>query len=989
MRKILLFLCFSFLLGGIFNQIAANRIAGKTVQAATHRLDNHIFLPIVEQSDQFANRTSAIWANAASPSIHEVALFRKSFWVDSTVSTPTLSIFADTRYEIWVDGVWVGRGPARFLRIYHEYDQYVLEDFGPGEHLVSILVQWSPNERRSESTTPYLQAALTANKFDIRTDPSWKVFLPMAWQTNPALVHSWGLIGATELLDLRTLPSDWMQPHYSDAAWPYAVSIDPTQINLPSLDVFGDVNYGDLFLPQLQTGFSFLESPRYVMYAARSIPMLVQTEKEYTLIEQGLLSPHRKIVELFPAQVSDPVSIQFETTSPQIFDIFMLRSENIFVPASISLDETNLNWVPTNLYSVDIYQASVTLPIGEHVLKVSGIPLQGVTLSVPNIDVNWFDPPFAQGSHAGRRLLLASYNSDESFESAENSSPNNITLPEGPSYFILDLGRTTYGRLQMTVTGLAGTVIDVGWDERLAGDPPRPWPFPGALHPQWNQVDSWILDGFPREISTIDARTGRYVLVAIWADTPVLIENIKIFEEHYPLVQSGNFESDNSLLNRIWQIGAESAFINMTDAYTDTPWRERGQWWGDAYVIDHVNRVAFGDLDLLRRGLFLMAQEFGVDGRPVGLSPHGDDAYLMDYGMLWLHSFQEYVMLSNDRDLAQELYPTMLAFLSFLETYKNSETGLLDLPEGHWSQNSYIDTNGYESRFGQSAAVNAMYVATLMKAAKVARDLGSFSQANIWEDDAAQIRQAMFLELFRVDTHRYVTRIDDAGVYPPTAHAQAWPLAYGAVPPEETDEVMTSLFELLSNDPAHPTINVYGMYWVLEALGQAGYIQEAVDLIENFYGYMLSEGATTWWEGFNASQHQWESLSHGWGGSPTWFLSTYVLGARQVGEKSWVVQPAFDGVDSVAGQIPVGKDVLGVDWDQPSCQEQNLQIDAPAGTSGQVILSPDSLTQITLDGTVIWQDGVSYSDNVWVTSTTTSLQLGEGRFVIDLRRNCE
>ena len=39
---------------------------------------------------------------------------------------------------------------------------------------------------------------------------------------------------------------------------------------------------------------------------------------------------------------------------------------------------------------------------------------------------------------------------------------------------------------------------------------------------------------------------------------------------------------------------------NMVDGYTDTPWRERGQWWGDAYVQDYINRAAFGDMALKR-----------------------------------------------------------------------------------------------------------------------------------------------------------------------------------------------------------------------------------------------------------------------------------------------------------------------------------------------------------------------------------------------------
>lgn len=65
-----------------------------------------------------------------------------------------MHIFADTRYEVWLDGVWVGRGPARFSKLRHEYDSLPLGTITPGEHLLAIQVQWSPNSRRSESSTP-------------------------------------------------------------------------------------------------------------------------------------------------------------------------------------------------------------------------------------------------------------------------------------------------------------------------------------------------------------------------------------------------------------------------------------------------------------------------------------------------------------------------------------------------------------------------------------------------------------------------------------------------------------------------------------------------------------------------------------------------------------------------------------------------------------------------------------------------------------------
>jgi alpha-L-rhamnosidase len=141
-----------------------------------------------------------------------------------------LVIFADTRYEVWLDGAWLGRGPARFSRTLREYDVYSLDTLLPGEHLVSALVQWAPNVRRSESTTPFLLGHLkgvtpSGESVIIRTGPDWKVLLSDAWRQDAAPVHAWNLIGPTELLDLRRLPPDWMQPGYTDTTWSAAMVV--------------------------------------------------------------------------------------------------------------------------------------------------------------------------------------------------------------------------------------------------------------------------------------------------------------------------------------------------------------------------------------------------------------------------------------------------------------------------------------------------------------------------------------------------------------------------------------------------------------------------------------------------------------------------------------------------------------------------------------------------------------------------------------------
>jgi alpha-L-rhamnosidase len=149
---------------------------------------------------------------------------------------------------LWVDGVWIGRGPARFSVHTHEYDKYNLGTLERGNHLIAVLVQWAPNNRRSESTTPHLvtqvEGEISGKKiFTAGTGIQWKSINSDAWKRNAVPVHAWGLIGPTELLDFRRLPADWMRPESNDENWPQAVPKDLAQ-----------VDYHPLIVPRL-TGY--------------------------------------------------------------------------------------------------------------------------------------------------------------------------------------------------------------------------------------------------------------------------------------------------------------------------------------------------------------------------------------------------------------------------------------------------------------------------------------------------------------------------------------------------------------------------------------------------------------------------------------------------------------------------------------------------------------------------------------------------------------
>ncbi len=868
----------------------------------------------------------AIWPHSSIPAAHEVSLFRGTFRSDEPLNGSTLHIFADTRYEVWIDGVWVGRGPARFSTGYFETDVYDLGTLPAGLHLIAALVQWAPNVRRSESTTPFLQAHVEGvsrgqlHRFG-QTGQQWKSVLSSAWRTDSAPVHNWGLVGPTEILDLRALPPDWMQPGFSDDSWPPAVvKQSPVRKGQP-----------------------------------RSIPFLENISRIPAVIDAGVQSPGRTVMELNPSGV--PFAVRIDA-NPSRFTVEMLVSSDP-APSTVRVDGVSMNWQAAGASRPDVLRASWDLLPGPHELQF-GASTQSypfVAGDRTTMVSNWAT---WRSGNAGARLLLAEPVSQPDAAIVSSAHDLDIGLPTLPAYVVLDLGRTVYGRLSADVTGPSGSILDIGWDERLLPGTRRPLPYPGTLHPEWNQTDSWIMSGTERSISTLDARSGRYIVVSAWGNGPVRLDNVRVLEETYPVQPRGSYRSSDPELDRIWEIGATTTRLNMTDAYTDTPWRERGQWWGDAYVEDRINRVAFGDTRLVRRGVLLMADALSHSKGPA-LAPNDGGEVLLDYAMLWAASLWEYVQLTGDRQLVIDLYPVLNRFMAQLAERQDRTTGLIELSSA--SREAYLDVLAHEDRKGQSTAVNAMYYGTLQAAANLADAIGDGMAAASRRQQATGIKQQVNKLLFVPAEHRYLANLSVGATAPSSPLAQAYALAFDLVPESEESKVADSLLAHLSSDPASPNVETYGMFWVLEALGHAGRATDALSIVKRNYGRMLDLGATTWWETFRANERYSASLSHGWSGGPTWFLSTYLLGARRTGFDTWIVKPSFQAARRAQGRLPLGEGDLGVEWNQSDCNETSLSISSPRSTRGQVVVPlPEPTTTLALDGAVIWQNGAPLND---------------------------
>lgn len=934
-----------------------------------------------------------IWA-AGEPRSGQVALFRHRFHLTDSISSAYLDIFADTRYEAWVDGRWAGRGPARFSALRQEFDRLPAGNLHPGEHVLAVLVQYAPNHRRSVSLGGGLYAHLSGSRSggQIQTiavsSRDWRAIISPAWNIQASQIHGWQLIGPQELLDLHSLPADWMLPAFNDSNWTAAVEL-PTK--------------------------------RFSHLVPRSIPLLTFAPRSpQAVVETGLLSPDHHILDFDGmADTQPPLSVTLQVEHTMQVQLEATRALSLTIDGNIVS-----GWQPLHEHRrPDVQYTMHLVEAGDHTLAVQPGP-QGTALAITRTGV-LVDHPLRQGNNPGRRMLLANPvpggPSAPTVVLEQHYAQSSIPASASPRYLLLDFGRTLHARPDLIAEGPSGTVIDIGWDERLLEG--RALPAAGSLHHNlWNQVDSWVLDGTPRHLTTLDTRAGRYMLLVIWGKGEVRLSNIQAIEETMVHTVSGSFASNDRVLNRIWQVGVDTLIPNMTDAYAD-PWRERGQWVGDAFAALHTNRVSVGDLGLWRRMLLQVSDDPNPDGSLAPVVPRFGEGFLLDYCMLWLESLYRYWQVTGDTDLLRELLPTAHNLMTFLHQFEN-ESGLLYIsPQAYQSQNpgsllisdpsstlripwtanswlyhsttpattgsadtlisptwaALIDWRAVSSRTGESMALNALYSANLRWMAEMTAAVGT-DGAEKYARRSEALRTAIHQRLYLPNIGAYATSRFDVLSISPSPQAQAWALNYDIVPgpyrTTVTDAMLRQMNEA-TQATGYPGVEIYGFFWVLNALGKYGRTADALELVRIHYGRLLDQGATTWWEGFSSNQRYDASLSHGWGGSPTWFLSTYILGTSVLPHHEWRVAPQAGDLQHASGSIPLWEDktlTVTVDWQAQGCVLFDMLILAPQDSQGYVVVPvPPEDAQLLVNGILVWP---RFSSNRYpVTRVDAGLQI--------------
>ena len=428
---------------------------------------------------------------------------------------------------------------------------------------------------------------------------------------------------------------------------------------------------------------------------------------------------------------------------------------------------------------------------------------------------------------------------------------------------------------------------------------------------------------------------GMSVHYSIPEDVEVL--EVKYRETGYDTSFAGSFECDDPFLNTLWERAARTLYVDMRDNYFDCPHRERGQWIGDAAVESYQTYYALdpSSFAMTAKAMRELAGFQEENGSMYGPVPGYNFGELVTQTTSFLAcAVPEYYRYTGDLEPLKDIYG---AFKKYLPLWKIGPDGLVlerqseGTPIANWGD------------WGEDKDMHLLYnswVAVLLGAAEeYARWMGDGqTAAESAEKKAALVKTVNERywkgSFYRSDEH--VGCEDDRG------QAVA---VLGGIADSTRFEALRLFFR------EHKHASPYMEYYVLKALCEMGYCQDALDRMRDRYAEMVGADYSTLWELFGDGSGKMDSYNHAWSGGPLVILSRYIAGIYPLepGFKRFAVKPDLCDLGKVSAKVATVKGEISVDYRREG-GKLNVEITVPQGTEAE-FTAPDGKVTVLLPGT--------------------------------------
>ena len=500
--------------------------------------------------------------------------------------------------------------------------------------------------------------------------------------------------------------------------------------------------------------------------------------------------------------------------------------------------------------------------------------------------------------------------------------PASASREEFP-FILVDLGRESDGRVEIVSDSDAPAKVELQYGESREE----------AVNEPYLGVTPLTIP--PHSTAHGPKSAFRYALIRFLAgNSPQRLKAIQFDSIYYPVRYQGSFDSSDALLNRIWRVGAYTSHLSMQDEIWDAPKRDRAPYGGDLNVSGRVIDTVFADRLLMQRTM---------DDLMPDAQHHvtGDVNGIPGYSAFWVMDLADYYRHTGDRNYLQSKRRPLTEMLDYMQTeFDDRNLYTVTNPKNvflfvDWSP----DLNGDTPELRRVSTLE--FAKGFAEGAWLLGEAGDAVGAAKYRAEADRVKQA---------AQKYL--VDPAsGVFGPRWQTNAMAIFSGVAGEEQT----AAIWEKVLSRSRQFMISPYYNYYVISAMAASGHRKEALDWIREYWGGMVNEGATSFWEGYDPdwpkeSSHEMlqsdntqgyvVSLCHGWSSGPTAWLVEQVLGIEPQGAgfSKVSIRPDLIGLEWARGAEPTPQGPITVDLSRAGAGME-VQLTLPPGVDAEVSMS--------------------------------------------------
>lgn len=425
----------------------------------------------------------------------------------------------------------------------------------------------------------------------------------------------------------------------------------------------------------------------------------------------------------------------------------------------------------------------------------------------------------------------------------KQSSAQNIVMSKG-EYCLYTFERETTGMVAFKVVCDVSCELMMVYDEALTNG------YADSIRINGLWVNKYKLGAGTYDLTFFEPVSMKYLDVVI-LEGKVNISDLHMIEYKHPMVDK-KLDTEDIVLNKIYNAAVETFRQNTLDIYMDCPSRERAGWLCDSFFTSRVEYFLTGKSIVEKNFLenYLLPESF--ENIPKGMLPmcypsdHADGKFIPNWAMWLVLELYEYKERTNDVNMIKAFKPKVYGLLEYFERFLNADGLLQDLESWVFVEWSFANRLVQNVNFPS----NMLYAFMLERVASLYEDETKAEQA---EQIKRTIRKISYNGKFFRD--RMVTTDEGLEIsqectevcqyyafFTGTATKQQYPELWNALvkdfgPDREKNNVYPDIY------PANAFI---GTYLRMELLSNEGLHKQLLEESVGFFEYMADRTGTLW-----------------------------------------------------------------------------------------------------------------------------------------------